>query len=80
MSFMVRITVDEFRQQIDEWLRRAEEEPVEATRAGEAVVRLIPADPSKRTFANRRLLPEFEAMQPVAGDSTEYISEDRDRT
>jgi prevent-host-death family protein len=31
------------------------------------------------SFANREVLPDFEALPPVNGDSSLYISEDRDR-
>lgn len=31
-----------------------------------------------RRFADRVLLPEFAALPPLAGDTTEHISADRD--
>ena len=32
-----------------------------------------------RSFRDRPVLPEFEALQAVDGDATAYVSDDRDR-
>ena len=65
-----------------EWVRRvARGEGVVVTERGRPVASLIPfsEDGMGAPFGERQLLPEFEALPEIAGDSTVAISEDRDR-
>lgn len=43
----------------------------------EVIVRAVP---SGTRFADRVVLPEFADLQPLAGDTTQQISADRDGT
>ena len=62
-----------------EWVRRGE--GVVVTERGRPVASLVPyaPDASGRSFRDRRVLPEFDALPSVPGDSVVYVSEDRDR-
>ena len=66
-----------------EWVRQtARGEAVVITERGRPVASLIPFREGDvgRSFRDRLVLPEFEALPVVDGDSTEYVSEDRDRS
>ena len=78
---MSTITLRELHEHTDEWVLKNEE--VQILSDGEVVARLVPEPryPKGNTWANRKLLPEFEAImnRPVGGmDSADMISEDRD--
>lgn len=65
-----------------EWARRATRgEGVVITDRGRPVASLIPfrEGDAGRSFRDRLVLPEFETLPAVDGDSTGYVSEDRDR-
>ena len=65
-----------------EWVRRAaQEERVVVTDRGRPVASLVPfrREDAGPAFAERKLLPEFEALPTFSGDSSRYVSEDRDR-
>ena len=65
-----------------EWVRRAAcGEGVVVTERGRPAASLIPfrEGDAGRSFRDRILLSEFEALPAVDGDSTVYVSEDRGR-
>lgn len=65
-----------------EWVRRAAQgEGVVITERGRPVASLIPFEEghASRSFRERHVLPEFDALPEMSGDTTEYVSEDRDR-
>ena len=65
-----------------EWVRRAARgEGVVITERGRPVASLIPFEEghASRSFRERQVLPEFDALPEMSGDTTEYVSEDRDR-
>ena len=65
-----------------EWVRRAARgEGVVITERGRPVASLIPfrEGDAGRSIRERHVLPEFDALPVVDGDSTAYVSEDRDR-
>ena len=65
-----------------EWVRRAARgEGVVITERGRPVASLIPfrEGDAGRAFRERLMLPEFEALPVVSGDSTSIVSQDRDR-
>ena len=79
---MQQIGIRDLHIKTGEWVRRAARgEGVVVTDRGRPVASLIPfreGDPGG-SFRERRLLPEFEALPVVPGDTTAYVSEDRDR-
>ena len=65
-----------------EWVRRAVRgEEVVITERGRPVASLIPFEEGRAagSFRDRRILPEFDALPEVSGDTTAFVSEDRDR-
>ena len=79
---MGRISIRDLHLRTGEWVRRAAAGgSVVVTDRGRPVATLAPYvqmnDGTK--FADRRILPEFEALRPVAGDATADVSKDRDR-
>ena len=65
-----------------EWVRRAARgEGVIITERGRPVASLVPfrAGDTARSFRERRVLPEFDALPAISGDAGAYVSEDRDR-
>ena len=65
-----------------EWVRRAARgEGVVITERGHPVASLIPyrEDDAGRAFRERHVLPEFDDLPVVDGDTTVYVSDDRDR-
>ena len=65
-----------------EWVRRAARgEGVVITERGRPVASLVPfhEHSASRSFRERLVLPEFEALPVVSGDATADVSEDRDR-
>jgi len=79
---MKEITIRELHLKTGAWARRAAREGnIIVTERGQPIITLTPYHPSHRGihFARRVLLPEFKALQPMPGDVTGLISEDRDR-
>ena len=79
---MEQIRIRALHMKTGEWVRRAARgEGVVITERGRPVASLIPyrEGDAGRSFRDRILLSEFEALPAVDGDSTEYVSEDRDR-
>ena len=79
---MKRIGIRELHLKTGEWVRGAAlGEGVVITDRGRPVASLLPVRPGDLSmpFRQRRTLPEFEALPPVAGESNVYVSEDRDR-
>ena len=78
---MNRVGIRDLHMKTGEWVRRvARGEGVVVTERGRPVASLIPfreGDPG-RSFRERVLLPEFDALPAVAGDSTADVSDDRD--
>ena len=65
-----------------EWVRRAARgEGVVITERGRPVASLIPFHEGHagRSFRERQVLPEFDALPIVSGDAAAYVSDDRDR-
>ena len=79
---MERIGIRDLHMKTGEWVRRsARGEGVVVTERGRPVAVLVPfreAD-AGRSFRHRIVLPEFEALPAVPGDSTADVSDDRDR-
>ena len=79
---MGKISIRDLHLRTGEWVRRAAAGgSVVVTDRGRPVATLIPYERASdgTRFADRRLLPEFEALRSVAGDATADVSEDRDR-
>ena len=81
---MKNISIRELHTRTGHYVRRAATEPITVTDRGKVVARLVPvSEPSGLTFAQRRLRPGFKRFLlsgPLIGaDSTQIISEDRDR-
>ena len=65
-----------------EWVRRAARgDRVVVTERGRPTTALVASreGDAVRSFRDRVLLPEFDALPAVAGDSTVDVSDDRDR-
>ena len=79
---MEQIGIRDLHIKTGEWVRRAARgEGVVITERGRPVASLIPfreGDPG-RSFRERHVLPEFEALPVVPGDATAYVSDDRNR-
>ena len=79
---MAQIGIRDLHLKTGEWVRRAARgEGVVVTERGRPVASLIPfRDGTEgRSFADRVVLPEFDALPPIPGDSTADVSDDRDR-
>ena len=79
---MLRIGIRDLHLKTGEWVRRAARgEGLVVTERGRPVASLIPFRDGVRgrSFRERIVLPEFDALPPVAGDSTADVSDDRDR-
>ena len=79
---MEQIRIRDLHLKTGEWVRRAARgEGVVVTERGRPVASLVPyaPDASGRSFRDRRVLPEFDALPSVPGDASVYVSEDRDR-
>ena len=79
---MEHVGIRELHLKTGEWVRRvARGEGVVVTERGRPVASLIPfrEDGMGMSFGDRQLLPEFEALPEIAGDSTAAVSDDRDR-
>ena len=61
--------------------RAAMGEGVVVTGRGRPLALIIPVPPGDlgTPFGKRRTLPEFDALPVIGGDSTKYVSDDRDR-
>jgi antitoxin (DNA-binding transcriptional repressor) of toxin-antitoxin stability system len=83
---MKTITLDELHEETDQWVRQAAQfGEILVTDHGKSVAKLVPLSESPRdaSFKTWQPSPEFAAImqRPVGGtDSTQIISEDRDRT
>ncbi len=79
---MEQIKIRDLHIKTGEWVRRAARgEGIVITERGRPVASLIPfyEDGLGRSFRERQVLPEFDALPEVSGDATAYISADRDR-
>ena len=84
MSHMKTITIRELHQATGRWVRRAAAGEVLVTERGRLIARIVPAKPlpAKPFFANPKFSRAFLAQRKhLRGgtDSTQTISEDRDR-
>ncbi|MDE0460046.1 MAG: type II toxin-antitoxin system prevent-host-death family antitoxin [Chromatiales bacterium] len=79
---MTQIRIRDLHMNTGEWVRRAARgEGVVITERGRPVASLIPFEEghAARSFRERHVLPEFDALPEISGDTTAYVSEDRDR-
>jgi prevent-host-death family protein len=79
---MKKITIRDLHIKTGEWVRQAASgEDVVITDRGRPIATLAALDERDlgTSFANRNTLPEFEALPTIAGNSSRYVSEDRDR-
>ena len=79
---MERIGIRDLHMETGEWVRRAASgEGVVVTERGRPVAPLLPfrEGDAGRSFRDRILLPEFETLPAIPGDSTADVSGDRDR-
>ncbi len=79
---MKQITIRELHIKTGEWVRRVvDEERIVITDHGRPIATIVPfqLDDSVTPFSERKMFPEFKALPSLQGDSTQYISEDRDR-
>lgn len=79
---MERIGIRDLHKRTGDWVRRvARGEGMIITDRGRPVASLVPfrERDSGRSFRERVLLPELDALPAVAGDSTVDVSDDRDR-
>ena len=83
---MKTISIHELHEETDQWVRQAAEYgAMLVTDSGKTVAKLLPVEqsPQRSSFKDWQPSPEYAAImhQPVGGtDSTQIISEDRDRT
>lgn len=80
---MKQIKVRDLHIKIREWVRKAARgEGVVITERGRPMASLIPFDEGSlnRSFRDHQILPEFDALPEVSGDTVVHISEDRDRS
>ena len=83
---MKTITLQDLHQKTEEWVRWATQHgQIVVTDQGTAIAAIQPLRPSvgHNPFANRRLVPAYEAiMNRLSGgtDSTEIVSEEREQT
>lgn len=79
---MKEITIRELHLKTGAWVRRvAREGRVVVKERGQPVATLVPFELEHRgtPFSKRVLVPGFADLPPTTGDSTDYISEDRER-
>jgi len=79
---MITISIRELHIKTGEWVRRAASgDRFVVTDRGRPIASLSEYNEEEfgTPFSQRRLLPEFEALPVDSGDSTRYVSEDRDR-
>jgi len=79
---MEQIRIRDLHMNTGKWVRRAARgEGVVITERGRPVASLIPVEEghATRSFRERHVLPEFDALPEISGDTTACISEDRDR-
>lgn len=79
---MRRITIRELHIKTGEWVRQAASgDEVVITDHGRPIATLAGFDERDlgTSFLHRKTLPEFEALPTISGDSSRYVSEDRDR-
>jgi len=84
MSHMKTITIRELHQETGRWVRQASAGEVYVTERGRLVANIVPASPlpTKPFFANPRFTRDYLAHRKSlrgGSDSTEIISQDRDR-
>ncbi len=83
---MKAISIHELHEETDQWVRQAAQYgEILVTDSGKSVAKLVPwnESPTRRSFKDWQPSPEFAAImhRPVGGtESTQIISEDRDRT
>ncbi len=83
---MKTISIHELHEETDQWVRQAAHYgEILVTDSGKTVAKLVPLDESAKTmsFKDWQPSPEYAAImyRPVGGtESTQIISEDRDRT
>jgi prevent-host-death family protein len=81
---MKTISIRELHTRTGHYVRRAASEPIMLTDRGESIARLVSlSQPAGVAFANRRLRPSLKRFLatplPQSTDSTQIVSEDRDR-
>ena len=83
---MTRISIDELHEHTDLWVRKVtDQETIVVTDNGQPVAQIVPVSnvpKQENPFLNRKILPEFAALQSgLRGgtDSTQIISEMRAR-
>jgi len=79
---MNKITIRELHIKTGQWVRKAAlGDDVVITDRGRPVATLTALDERDliTPFSRRSVLPEFEALPVVSGDSSRYVSEDRER-
>ena len=79
---MEQVSIRDLHLKTGELVRRAAlGEGVVVTDRGRPLASIIPVRPGDLStpFGERRTLPEFDALPVTGGDSTEYVSEDRER-
>ena len=83
---MKTISINELHEDTDAWVRQAAQfGEIFVTDLGKTVAKLVPLDgsPARSSFKDWQPSPEFAAImdRPMGGtDSTQIISDDRDRT
>ncbi len=79
----MRVSKSKFKAQALEYFREVERSGREmiVTDRGRPVATLTALDARSLStpFSERRILPEFDALPAISGDSSTYISEDRSR-
>ena len=76
-----KISIRDLHLNTGEWVRKVSiEQKIVITERGAPVATLIPFEPvhAATPFVMRRLVQGFAKLPPIAHDSTEYISADRD--
>jgi prevent-host-death family protein len=79
---MKKISIRDLHLKTGEWVRRAASgDRLVVTDRGRPIASLseFREDDFGTPYSERRILPEFDALEVVSGDSTRYVSEDRDR-
>jgi prevent-host-death family protein len=80
---MKEISIRDLHLHTGEWVRKAgTEQKIVITERGNPVATLVPFEPTHLStpFVNRELVHGFAKLPTIKHDSTEYISDDRDRS
>ncbi len=80
---MIRISIRELHNRTGKWIRNAAREgKIVVTDRGEPIAAIGPfsAEEAATPFSKRREIPAFRNLPKVKGDSSHFVSDDRNRS